>query len=186
LFLLIAPAQSGKTTTANLIKKHIEEENKNHKVFIIPYAKYLKYIAKEYFDIDSRIKTPEVRSFLQVLGTDTIRQELNMPDFHVDRIIQDIQILENAYEKQGIDITIIIDDVRFLNEVHIPIVLFSEVARTIRINRLNFKSPLTKEQQQHKSETELLDYKCDYEITSDNGIDKLESEILRLLMKFGY
>jgi hypothetical protein len=72
---------------------------------------------------------------------------------------------------------VLIPDTRFHNEAS----LFNN-AITVRVNRLNFKSPLTEEQQNHSSETDLDDFDFDYYIDSESGLDNLQKEVDKLLL----
>lgn len=69
---------------------------------------------------------------------------------------------------------VIVDDCRFANELE-RWIGFNTI--NLRVNRKNFISPLTLEQQSHISETELDDYEFDYVINSESGLDKLEKEV---------
>ena len=62
-------AQNGKDTTANIIKKHLEE--RGDKVLIVHYADLLKFICTKYFDWDGQ-KDEKGRHLLQYIGTDII------------------------------------------------------------------------------------------------------------------
>ncbi len=73
---------------------------------------------------------------------------------------------------------VIVDDCRFANELE-RWIGFNTI--NLRVNRLNFQSPLTLEQQNHISETELDDYKFDYVINSESGLKNLEMEIEKFL-----
>ncbi len=73
---------------------------------------------------------------------------------------------------------VIVDDCRFANELE-RWIGFNTI--NLRVNRLNFQSPLTLEQQNHISETELDSYEFDYVINSESGLDCLEKEVNKFL-----
>ena len=72
-----------------------------------------------------------------------------------------------------------IPDCRFVNELDSYDEDWDTI--TVRVNRLNFKSPLTLEQQNHISETALDTYNFDYVIESESGLDNLEKEVDKFL-----
>ena len=73
------------------------------------------------------------------------------------------------------DVTIV-PDCRFPNEIEVMRGLFDTF--TVRVNRLNFISPLT--EQQHQSEIALDNYQFDYYLDSESGLDNLRKEVVKL------
>lgn len=174
IILISGKSGNGKSTVANLFKKLLE--NKGNKVLIVPFAKYLKQYLKEYYGWDGVTKDKEYRCKAQVLGTDMIRKKLHKPLFHVKRICEDIEIIRDLFDY------VIIDDCRFLNELTYTVSQFPHKTISLRINRLNFKTKLTKEQLEHPSETDLDNYKnFDYTIWAKEGMDRLMGEAERVL-----
>ena len=133
VLLLSGHAEFGKTSTANILKRYFEKNNK--KVCIIPYAKYLKFIAKEYFNWDGN-KDIKGRDLLIDLGTNIVRSKNK--NFWVDAVINFFEVFNDFFD------VFIIDDCRYPNEIeewnnhNIPVV-------TVRIIRKNFESCLTQE-----------------------------------------
>ena len=164
-------AEAGKTSVANLLKDYFENNNK--RVCIIPYAKYLIFIAKEYFGWNGT-KDKENRELLQQLGSDVARTK-NI-DYWVDTVISFTETFEDFFD------IFIVDDCRYRNEVEkwkekeVPII-------TIRVERLNFKNHLTPKQQLHPSETSLDNFNFDYIIKSESGLDNLEREVNKFIEK---
>lgn len=158
IILISGKAENGKTTAANKMKEVFE--NNGYRVVITRYAKYLKEIAKEYCNWNGQ-KDELGRTLLQKLGTDIIRKKMNKPDFHVGRICEDIEI---AYD--FVDY-VIIDDVRYPNEIYYPLSKFGRnMVYTYRVERINedgtpFNNSLSEEQKQHISETSLDDFNFD-------------------------
>jgi len=74
-----------------------------------------------------------------------------------------------------------VPDTRRKNEIYYLQAMFPDKVTTIRVERLGFKSPLTEEQLKHISETDLDNFKFDYYIKSESGLDNLENEILRVV-----
>lgn len=161
IFLFSGKARHGKDSACEYMKQLLEKDNKSYIHTL--YAKYIKDYAKEYFGWNGTEET-KPRELLQKLGTDIIRKKLNKPNFHVDRICEDIEILSNYFD------VFLISDARFPNEILTPIQKFGKDKVTaIKIIRTNFKSNLTPEEQQHESECALDNFKdFDYIIKASN------------------
>lgn len=172
IFLISGKARSGKDSTADVIMKKL-----NGKSTKIAMADYLKYIAIKYYNWNGE-KDEVGRSLLQRLGTDKIREQLGWDTFHVERVCQDIRIIEDKYDY------VFVPDVRFKNEVYYTQAKFPYNTTTIHVERLGFESPLTEEQQQHRSENDLNGFTYDYEIKSESGLNKLEEQIDLVLGDF--
>jgi hypothetical protein len=170
IFLIAGKAQNGKDSTADILIKHLNGKSKR-----LALADYLKLICKNYFEWSGE-KDDKGRSILQFVGTDLIRDKLGWQEFHVERICEDIKIAENEFDY------FLVPDVRRKNEIYYTQAMFPDKVTTIRVERLKFKSPLTKEQQKHISETDLDNFKFDYYIKSESGLDNLEGEILRVIL----
>lgn len=167
VYIISGKAESGKNTCGNVIIDYYQ--SKGMKVVELPFAKYIKQYAKDYFNWDSKEET-KPRELLQQLGTNIIRQKLNKMDFHVDRICEDIEILSYFFD------IVIIPDCRFPNEIQIPKSKFDYV-KTIRMIRPNHISKLTKEQLKHYSECALDSYTdWDYIIEAEN-IEEIKYKI---------
>ena len=144
-------ARHGKDTCADILKQLYESDGK--RVAIASYGSHIKQMYVNYFNWNGE-KTTEAREFLQWLGTDRIRK-IN-PDFHVNRTIEDMEILKDSFD------IFIIPDTRFPNE------LIGDY--NIKVVRLNYESELTEKQQQHESETALNHYNnFDLIISANSG-----------------
>jgi len=169
VILISGKAQHGKDSTANILKRRLEEQGK--KVLITHYGDLVKYVCKTFFKWDEN-KDEYGRTLLQHVGTDKIRKKF--PDFWVEFIIDILTVFPNEWDY------VLIPDCRFVNEIE----LFKDYGfnyTTIRVVRFNFKSPLTTEQQQHISEIALDNYNFDYYIASESGLDKLETEVMKFM-----
>jgi phosphomevalonate kinase len=174
VYLFSGKARSGKDTACEYFKTLLEKDNKS--VAHTLYAKYIKGYAIDFFGWNGSEET-KPREFLQRIGTDVIRKRLNKPNFHADRICEDIEILSDYFD------AFLISDVRFPNEVLIPKEKFGKDAVTIRIIRTNFESDLTPEQQAHESETALDDFKgFDYVIKASN-LEELYTQLNEIYIK---
>ena len=168
IILLSGKARNGKSETAKIIKKKLK--SKGNKVLITAYGHLVKFICEKFFDSDGQ-KNEYNRSLWQYVGTDVIRKE--KPNYWVDFIIDIISMFPNEWDY------VIVDDCRFPNELNRYGEEWDTI--TVRVNRLNFKSPLTLEQQNHISETNLDNFSFDYVIESESGLDNLEKEVDKFL-----
>lgn len=173
MILVSGKAENGKTTTAELLKKRLEFLG--YKVVITRYAYYLKDLATRYCGWNGT-KDEAGRELLQQLGTDIIRQKLNKPNFHVGRICEDVEICQNYVDY------VIIDDARFPNEIYYPKAMFGDKVISVRVNRKNYKSSLTSEQQKHLSEIALDDFNFDFKIEAED-INNLNLAVEELIKK---
>jgi hypothetical protein len=170
ILLLSGLAQSGKDSTANILKEKLLPK----KSLIIHNADYLKYIASQYLGWNGE-KTEENRTMLQLLGTEKTKIALNKPLFWIEKTCDIIEILKNDFDY------FMIPDTRFMSEIYYPKSRFPNDVITIRVHRLNFDNGLTETQKNHISETELVNFKHDYDIISESGLDKLEVEINKFI-----
>ena len=162
--MLSGKAQNGKSQTAKIIKTKLE--TKGYKVLVTAYGHLVKFICEKFFNSNGE-KNEENRSLWQRIGTDVIRKQ--KPNYWVDFIIDILKMFPNEWDY------VIIDDCRFSNELSRWGEDFDTT--TVRVNRLNFISPLTPEQQKHSSETSLDSYLFDYVLHCETGLDKLEKEV---------
>lgn len=173
VILISAKARHGKDTVADMIKKQLESQGE--RVLIMHFAKYIKSFLKDYYGWDGVDKSEQWRTKLQFLGTEKIRQELNMPNFHVNRTCEDIKILEDDWDY------ILIPDTRFWNEVDYTKAFFPKKCIDVRIERRDdfgniYQSDLTDEQKSHPSEIDLDDY--DFSLFIPNRtLESLKSEV---------
>lgn len=168
VILFSGKAQHGKDSSANIIKELMELDNK--KVLIAHYADLLKYICKTFFEWNG-IKDDKGRSILQYVGTNTIRKQNS--DYWVNFISNFLKMFPNEWDY------CLIPDCRFPNEITKMIEDGWDVM-TVRVTRLNYESQLTKEQQNHISETALDNYQFDYYIDSESGLDKLRVQVEKM------
>jgi hypothetical protein len=164
IILIGGKAESGKDSVAEMLKNKL-----NEKVFILHYGDYVKFVCKEYFNWNGE-KDEVGRHILQTIGTDKIRTIKD--DFWIEAVCNLVKVLKNDYD------LFIVPDLRFLNEIHIPSRMFwNYKIITVKVERNNYTSELTEEQNDHVSETELNNYNFDYVIQSESGLDNLETEV---------
>ncbi|HEY8803991.1 MAG TPA: hypothetical protein VIM42_02595 [Clostridium sp.] len=169
IIIVSGKAQNGKDSTADILMQQLKGTS-----IKLSYADYLKLIAKKFFGWDGK-KDEKGRSILQFVGTDLIREELGMENFHVNRVCEDIKIAEKEYDY------FFIPDARRKNEIYFTQAMFPDAVTTIRVSRKDFKSPLTYEQQNHISEIGLDDFKFDHYVKSESGLYSLWNEVAQLV-----
>ena len=175
IFNVSGKTESGKNTVCNIIENYYI--SKGLKVCNLLFAKRIKQYAIDYFGWNGEDST-KPRELLQSIGTDIIRDKLHDVDFHVNSVIQDINILSNYFD------VFVISDLRFENELINVKYKFNKEMISIRVNRKNHISELTKDQLLHKSETALDDYnEWDYVINNDGTLENLSNQIKNKLLK---
>lgn len=168
IFLIGGKARHGKDTIASYLKECYSDK----KVIYSRASKYIKYYAMEMSGWNGS-EEDKPRELLQKLGTDIIREKLGKGDMLIQRQIDDLEIYSYFYD------VILVPDVKFPIEIESVKERFDNVV-TIFVNRINFESPLTKEQQEHITETALSEYKdFDYYITNDT-LEKLKEDVYKI------
>lgn len=171
IFLISGRARNGKGTASKILKEKLEE--KNLKVCEIQVMRTLKGYLRDYFDWDGEEET-KPRKLLQQIGTELIREKLNKPNFHIDRLIEDIEILSNFFN------VFIVSDIRLPLEIETIKAKFPNVI-SINITREGYVSPLEPSEQVHITELALNDYKnFDYEIVNCS-LSGLTSDIINVV-----
>ncbi|VYT64329.1 hypothetical protein [Clostridium tertium] len=163
------PAGHGKDTLANKLKAIIESKGK--RVFIIHYADYLKMVATQVYNWDGR-KNEVGRDILQKLG-DRMRAQDEM--YLINELINIINLVRDDFD------IVLIPDARFPREIE----CLRNIGRTISIHitRVDYKSNLTTEQNNHKTERALDNYSYDYDIltSTDKEISEIDTIIEDIL-----
>ena len=166
IFLVAGKSGSGKGEVAKIIESYYLSIGK--KTIITSFSKYIKTYAKEIIKWDG--KEPKPRKFLQDLGV-TIRENMDMPLFFVNRMIEDIRVYNMYFD------TVIIDDVRLPIEIDELKKTFKEVYAIYVVNQFA-PSKLTIEEQMHITETALENYSnFDMTIVNDN-IEILDDRVI--------
>lgn len=175
IFLISGASRHGKDTIGNFIIEYCKENL--IKVFRTQIAKYIKVYAKDYFGWDGSEAT-KPRTLLQVLGTDIIREKLNKPYFFANRTVEDLEILSNFFDVG------VVTDIREPMEIETIKEKFEDVV-VIKVERINYESELTLEQQNHKIENAMKNYdEYDYVLINDT-LDKLKEDVIKVLEKEG-
>lgn len=154
-------ARHGKDTVAGMIRSSLER--RGERVLVAHYADLVKYVCRTFFDWNGE-KDEHGRSLLQYVGTDVVR--FQQPDFWVDFIVWMLRFFGDHWDY------VLIPDTRFPNEVE----RLREAGFTVdhlRVQRENFESPLTAEQQKHRSETALDETMPDHLIRNSGSLEDL-------------
>ena len=175
IILISGKAQHGKDTSAEYIMDKLTKQG--YKVAVDHFARPIKEILKTYYGWDGVNKNEYWRTLLQLVGTDKSKEELNLKNIWANRLCQDIQIIKDDFDY------IIIPDCRFKSEVYFTKSYFPNDVISLRVSRLGFESPLTKEQQNHISETDLDDFSFD-SVAYHQSLSSLYDELDRCLLKF--
>lgn len=176
LYLLCGKARNGKDTFGKFLEKFLTENGCN--VCNIEIMRTLKGYVKDYFAWDGSEET-KPRELLQKFGTEIIREKLNRPYFHIDRLTEDVEILSTYFD------TFIIDDVRFPLEIEELRKRFSEVT-VIHISRDNIEDNMSTEEKLHISETALDDYdNYDHKVKNNSTLEELENKAKEIVSEGG-
>lgn len=169
IYLVAGKSGSGKGEVAKIMKEYYLSLGK--KTIITGFSKYLKMYAKEIIGWDG--SEPKPRKFLQDLGV-TIRENMDMPKFFVNRMIEDIKVYNLYYD------VVIINDVRLPIEIDEMKETFNNVYSMYVINQFA-PSKLSLEEQMHETETALENYSnFDVTIVNDN-IEKLDNRVIEFI-----
>lgn len=169
IILISGKAQHGKNVFADLLKNELE--NNGYEIVVDAFAKYIKGYLKDYYEWDGLNKNEFVRSKLQWLGTERIKEDLNYKCFHVKRLCEDFQIVQDDFNY------FLVPDTRFEDEIYIMKAMFPSKVITVRIERDGFTGGLTEEQLKHKSEIALDDFKFDWIVDNNGTLEDLKKEV---------
>lgn len=174
VFLIAGKSANGKSAFADALEEMLNLNNK--KVMRIAYADYLKFILQKYFHWNGE-KDKRGRELLQRVGTNLIRAK--HPNYWVDTASNLVRSLESEFDY------IIIDDVRFVNEIEC---FTTDEAYTIWVERYNtdgsryYNPSMTPEQLTHESETALDDYPSfDYVVENRGGLYDLTQSAFKIV-----
>lgn len=170
IFIICGKARSGKSTVAGIIRNSYEK--KNLKVLNLMYSEYLKNYAKKITGWDGNERT-KPRTFLQELGTDYIRKNID-ENFFVKRLVEDLEIYSNFFD------IITISDARFLNEIEVPKNYYK--CFTIKVETDKISEELTEIEKRHISENYIdLITNYDFVIKNNGTILDLKNNVLKIV-----
>lgn len=173
IFLIAGRARHGKDTVAAMIREYYLKQG------LMPERLQFSYYIKDYtkrltsWDGSEESKS-EVRGFMQELGTEIVRKQID-EDFFIRRVCEDIKVYSFFCD------VLTISDARFPREIEEVKKAFPNVI-SILIERPNFVSPLDKKEIKHDTETALDHYhNYDYTIKNDGTIEELKEKVIQLL-----
>jgi hypothetical protein len=117
--------------------------------------------------------TNKPRKFLQDLGT-FIRNDLNMPHFFTERMLQDFKVYEKFFD------IVVISDVRLKEEIEDIKSIYSD-ACSIRVVNKHSNYDLKEEEKNHITETALENYPYFDYIIENNDLSDLEEFAKKLV-----
>ena len=165
IILISGTAGSGKDTAAEFLQEKFAKEG--YKVLITHFADLVKYVAENFCELNG-VKDIHGRSVLQKVGTDIVRKWNE--DYWVDFIIDMLSLFGGRYDY------VLIPDARFPNEVSKIKEKWPDAIH-LRVERREFKTHLTEEQQHHASETALSSVMPDIWVHNDGNLADLTTTL---------
>lgn len=147
VYVIGGKAKSGKNTLGNFIKEELKKYG--YKPCIMHITEPLYSYAKNHFEWIDTYEKP--REFLQKMGIEIIQQKLGKKTFLLDRLQEDIEILNEFFD------VFIIVDARLKIEFETLKEKYDNVV-TIKIKKSNVFDELPEEEKNHITETDLNDY----------------------------
>ena len=173
IFIIGGKAKSGKNTFGELLRDNLKEYG--YKPCVMQITEPLYSYARNYFEYDME-KDEKPREFLQKMGIEIIREKLNKPNFLINRLKEDIEILSNFFD------TFIITDARLENEFINLKKTYTNVT-TIKIERENYYVELSESEKNHITETEIDKFDVfDYKVIN-SGYSSLEEQAKEIVKK---
>ena len=172
IFLIAGKARSGKSTVGSIIYQYYK--NIGEKVVISQVTKYLKKYIEEIIEdkIDDEHKP---RFMLQKISSEIIKKELNMPNFFIDRMVEDLKIYSYFFD------CVIISDIRFEEEIDAVKKQFGNVV-SIGVFRDIEDNGLSEVEKNDITEISLDNYdRYDYKIINNEDNNNLELEVMKIL-----
>jgi len=156
IYMIAGKGRSGKNTFGTYLKDELEKRGR--KVCTIEIMRTLKGYCRDYFGWDGSDET-KPRDLLQRFGTEIIREKMDMPLFHINRLMEDIKVLSYFFDD------FIVPDVRFPLELEEVKKIYRAVSIHITREDIKLTSELSLEQQKHITETALDNFDdYDYKI----------------------
>lgn len=174
LLIFSGKATHGKDETAMRIRNILESQGK--RCLTMAVGDSLKHVCAKYFGWDG-VKDEKGRTILQHVGTEVCRK--NNPGMWARIFVEILKGIETEFDY------IFVSDIRFPDEIEHNKAAFGDKVTTIRVNRINYISPLTLEQQNHITETALDDYAFDIVVTNDTleDLQRQCEEIARTIVQ---
>lgn len=175
LFLIAGKADSGKNYFGDILKEEFQKGD--YKVCMLRLTEPLYNYAVKYFDWDGKEET-KPRRLLQTLGIEVIKEKLGLKDFLINRLKDDIKILDNYFDVG------IITDGRLIYEFE----KLKEEYPTIKIIKMEREkeNDLSLLEKNHITEKDLdNEYNYDY-VIENNSKDNLKKYAKEIYQKEKY
>ena len=173
IYIIGGKAKSGKNTFGELLRDNLKEYG--YKPCDMQITEPLYSYARNNFEYDMD-KDEKPREFLQKMGIEIIREKLNKPNFLINRLKEDIEILSNFFD------TFIITDARLINEFTNLKKTYTNVT-TIKLERENYYVELSDTEKNHITETEIDTFdNFDYKVIN-SGYSSLEEQAKEIVKK---
>ena len=171
IFVIGGKAKSGKNTFGEYLREHLKDYG--YKPCVMHITEPLYSYARNYFDWNGNDQD-KPREFLQRMGIEIIQEKLGKKDFLLNRLYEDIEVLENFFD------VFIITDARLIHEFESIRKKYSEVV-TIKLERHDYDDELKDEEKNHITEKEIASYdEFDY-IIENRGLKDLNNSALEVV-----
>lgn len=173
LYVIGGKAKSGKNTLGKFLREELKEYG--YKPCVMHITSPLYSYAENYFEWNQN-SDEKPREFLQKMGIEIIKEKLGKKTFLLDRLSEDIEILQEFFD------VFIIVDARLKEEFHYFKEKYPDVV-SIKLERDDFKSNLTTTEQAHITENDLNNYnEFDY-LVKNTGIIELKQQAKDIVLK---
>ena len=108
------------------------------------------------------------------MGIEIIRDKMGKKDFLLNRLYEDINILESFFD------VFIITDARLINEF-VDIKKKYDNVVSIKLERENYNNKLSNEEAKHITETEIDEYKDFNYIIKNKSLQDLKNSVLEIV-----
>jgi hypothetical protein len=148
-------------------------ESRGETVLIAHYGDLVKHVCEKFFGWDG-VKDEKGRMLLQRVGTDRVR--VRDKDFWVDFMARLLHVFSWEWDY------VLLSDCRFPNEYELLRKRGYDVA-LVHVQRPEFESGLTTEQQSHESETSIDPRHADLVIANGGDLDALKEAAFKVAGK---
>ena len=171
IFVIGGQAKKRKNTFGEFLKEELKDYS--YKPCVMHITEPLYSYARNYFQWDGS-EDNKPREFLQKMGIEIIREKMGKKDFLLNRLYDDIEILNNFFD------TFIIVDARLIHEFEDIKNHFDDVV-TIKLERKNYDAMLSDEEAQHVTEMEINNYSDFDYIIENRSLDDLKNAAIEVI-----
>ena len=157
IYVIGGKAKTGKNTLGAYIRE--ASKDYGYKPCVMRITAPLYEYARDYFEWDGNENT-KPREFLQKMGIEIIKEKLGKKDFLLNRLVEDIEILQEFFD------TFIITDARLVHEFEYLKEKFPD-AVAIKLERKNYRDMLNDSERNHITEKDIDNYK-DFDYVVEN------------------